>query len=78
MERGERYLSILPTNHAIDFMCGFIVPFVCGAMVVHQRTLRPEFITETMKRAKVTHMALVPQARTQAHRAQRGSQAQQI
>ncbi len=25
---GVRYLSILPTNHAIDFMVGFIGPFV--------------------------------------------------
>src|SRR5262249_55813477 len=39
---GVRYLSILPTNHAIDFMVGFIGPFVCGACVVHLRTLRPE------------------------------------
>jgi long-chain acyl-CoA synthetase len=31
---GVRYLSILPTNHAIDFMVGFIGPFVCGACVV--------------------------------------------
>ena len=28
---GVRYLSILPTNHAIDFMVGFIGPFTCGA-----------------------------------------------
>jgi long-subunit acyl-CoA synthetase (AMP-forming) len=41
---GVRYLSILPTNHAIDFMVGFIGPFVCGACVVHLRTLRPEFV----------------------------------
>src|SRR5690606_30468043 len=36
---GDRYFSILPTNHAIDFMCGFIGPFIGGATVVHQRTL---------------------------------------
>jgi long-chain acyl-CoA synthetase len=41
---GMRYLSILPTNHAIDFMVGFVGPFVCGAGVVHLRTLRPEFV----------------------------------
>src|SRR5262249_17740895 len=40
---GVRYLSILPTNHAIDFMVGFIGPFLCGACVVHLRTLRPEY-----------------------------------
>src|SRR5271155_6120109 len=43
---GVRYLSILPTNHAIDFMVGFLGPFVCGATVVHLRTLRPEFVRD--------------------------------
>ncbi len=43
---GFRYLSILPTNHAIDFMVGFFGPFVCGATVVHLRTLRPEYVRE--------------------------------
>src|SRR5579864_2142217 len=57
---GVRYLSILPTNHAIDFMVGFIGPFVCGACVVHLRTLRPEFIREAFTRYKVTYMSLVP------------------
>jgi long-chain acyl-CoA synthetase len=57
---GDRYFSILPTNHAIDFMCGFIGPLAGGATVVHQRTLRPEFIRETMRRYRITHMAIVP------------------
>src|SRR5436305_3372076 len=57
---GVRYLSILPTNHAIDFMVGFIGPFVCGACVVHLRTLRPEFIREAFTRYKITYMSLVP------------------
>jgi long-chain acyl-CoA synthetase len=55
-----RYLSILPTNHAIDFMVGFIGPFTCGATVVHLRTLRPEFIREAFTKYKITYMALVP------------------
>ena len=71
MVQGERYFSILPTNHAIDFMCGFVVPFACGATVVHQRTLRPEFILETMKREGITHMALVPLVLTAFERAVR-------
>ncbi len=57
---GVRYLSILPTNHAIDFMVGFIGPFTCGAAVVHLRTLRPEFIREAFTKYKITYMALVP------------------
>lgn len=57
---GVRYLSILPTNHAIDFMVGFIGPFVCGAAVVHLRTLRPEFVRDAFTRYQITYMALVP------------------
>src|ERR1019366_7938670 len=57
---GVRYLSILPTNHAIDFMVGFIGPFTCGAAVVHLRTLRPEFVREAFTRYKITYMSLVP------------------
>lgn len=60
MDEGDRYFSVLPTNHAIDFMCGMIIPFLFGAGVVHQRTLRPEFLAPTMKRYRVTHTALVP------------------
>ena len=57
---GVRYLSILPTNHAIDFMVGFIGPFVCGATVVHLRTLRPEYVREAFSRFQITYVALVP------------------
>jgi len=55
-----RYLSILPTNHAIDFMVGFIGPFVCGACVVHLRTLRPEFVRDAFVKYKITYVSLVP------------------
>src|SRR5215831_11877383 len=57
---GVRYLSILPTNHAIDFMVGFFGPFTCGATVVHLRTLRPEFIREAFPKYKITYVSLVP------------------
>ncbi|MGH9785979.1 MAG: AMP-binding protein [Terriglobia bacterium] len=57
---GVRYLSILPTNHAIDFMVGFIGPFVCGAAVAHLRTLRPEYVRDAFPRYKITYMSLVP------------------
>ncbi len=60
MGEGDRYFSILPTNHAIDFMCGFLLPLLMGGAVVHQRTLRPAFLASTMERYGVTHMALVP------------------
>jgi long-chain acyl-CoA synthetase len=60
LSTGDRWFSILPTNHAIDFMCGFLGPFAGGATVVHQRTLRPEFLLATMRAERITHMAVVP------------------
>ena len=57
---GTRYLSIIPTNHAIDFMGGFLMPFTGGGAVVHLRTLRPEFIREAFTKYKITYMAVVP------------------
>jgi long-chain acyl-CoA synthetase len=57
---GVRYLSILPTNHSIDFMVGFFGPFVCGAAVVHLRTLRPEYVREAFVKYQITYVTLVP------------------
>ena len=57
---GVRYLSILPTSHAIDFMVGFVGPFTCGATVVHLRTLRPEFVRDAFVRYKITYVSVVP------------------
>jgi long-chain acyl-CoA synthetase len=69
---GVRYLSILPTNHSIDFMVGFIGPFVCGACVVHLRTLRPEFVRDAFVRYKVTYVTLVPMILKNLERGLRG------
>ncbi len=60
MAVGQVWFSILPTHHAIDFLAGFIGPWVCGATVVHQRALRPDTLRATMARYQPTHMALVP------------------
>jgi long-chain acyl-CoA synthetase len=57
---GARYLSIIPTNHAIDFMGGFVMPFTGGGTVVHLRTLRPEYIRDAFTRYGITYMAVVP------------------
>ncbi len=60
MAEGDRYFSVLPTNHAIDFMCGFCLPLMMGGAVVHQMTLRSEYLAATMQRYGITHIALVP------------------
>ncbi len=59
-EPGIRYLSILPTNHVVDFMAGFLLPFTSAATVVHLRTLRPEFVRDAFTRYKISYMMLVP------------------
>ncbi len=60
MAPGQRFFSFLPTNHAIDFVAGFLGPLVCGATVVHQRVLRPEFLLATFQRYQPSHTAVVP------------------
>jgi long-chain acyl-CoA synthetase len=70
---GVRYLSILPTNHAIDFMVGFIGPFVCGACIVHLRTLRPEFVRDAFVRYRITYVTLVPMIIKNLERGVRGN-----
>ncbi|HEX5037333.1 MAG TPA: AMP-binding protein [bacterium] len=57
---GERYLSVIPANHVVDFMCGFLIPMVSGTAVVHQRTLRSQYIVGTLKKYEITHTAVVP------------------
>ncbi|MEZ4381644.1 MAG: AMP-binding protein [Nannocystaceae bacterium] len=60
MEEGDKFFSVLPTNHAIDFMCGFLLSLMMGGAVVHQRTLRPKYLASTMQRYGITQIALVP------------------
>lgn len=60
MKEDERFFSVLPTNHAIDFMLGFVLVLLFGGGTVHQRTLRPEFLMPTMDAYGITHIALVP------------------
>lgn len=57
---GDRWFSFLPSNHAIDFMCGFLGPLSLGATVVHQRVLRPEYLRWTLETQAITHFAAVP------------------
>jgi long-chain acyl-CoA synthetase len=60
IDKNDTYFSFIPTNHAIDFMCGFLLPLFFGSKIVHQRTLRPEFFASTIQTYKISHMALVP------------------
>src|SRR5204862_5249091 len=52
--------DLVPTNHAIDFMVGFVGPLACGAAGVHLRTLRPEYVAEAFPKYNITYVSLVP------------------
>lgn len=60
LRSDDRYFSFLPTNHAIDFVFGFLYPLNVGALVVHQRTLRPQYLVPTFKRYRITVTSMVP------------------
>ncbi len=60
MHEDDSFFSVLPTNHAIDFMSGYIGPLLFGASIVHQRTLRSQYLRSTIKKYGISHMALVP------------------
>jgi len=64
MHPGDAYFSVLPTNHAIDFMCGLLMPVLFGGTIVHQRSLRPAYFSWTIREMGITHMAVVPRLLT--------------
>ena len=41
-------------------MVGFFGPFICGATVVHLRTLRPEYVRDAFAKYQITYVSLVP------------------
>jgi long-chain acyl-CoA synthetase len=56
----DRYMSILPTSHTTDFTVGFILPLLFGASIVHQRTMRPQFLSAAMRTHEATFTVMVP------------------
>jgi long-chain acyl-CoA synthetase len=54
-------------------MVGFIGPFLCGACVVHLRTLRPEFVRDAFVRYRITYVSLVPLVLKNLERGIRGN-----
>jgi len=57
---SDRYFSVLPTNHAVDFVFGFLYPLLRGCTVVHQRTLRPQYLVSTLRQYQIDVTTFVP------------------
>ena len=56
----DRFLSVLPLYHALEFTCGFLMSIYAGATVTYLRTLKPTAILEAMQETKTTVLIGVP------------------
>ena len=56
----DRFLSVLPLYHALEFTCGFLAPIYRGCTVTYARSLKPKVIIETMRETGTTVMLGVP------------------
>jgi long-chain acyl-CoA synthetase len=56
----DRFLSVLPLHHALEFTCGFLIPMYGGSSVYYLETLRAQDVLNTMKLAEITVMLGVP------------------
>lgn len=61
IDKSDCILSILPLHHSYPFMVNFLVPFLTGAKVVYQQSLKGPDILKTMKEKEVTVLVGVPQ-----------------
>lgn len=54
-------ISLLPLHHSYSFMVNFLAPFLIGAKVVYQQSLKGPDILKTVLEKKVTGLIAVPQ-----------------
>ncbi len=54
----DRFLSVLPLHHALEFSCGFLIPMFGGSTVHHVESIQE--IGATMKLAEITVVIGVP------------------
>ncbi len=56
----DRFLSVLPLYHALEFTCGFLAPLYRGCTITYARSLKPKVLIETMRETGTTVMLGVP------------------
>ncbi|HYF51148.1 MAG TPA: AMP-binding protein, partial [Planctomycetota bacterium] len=57
---SDRFLSVLPLHHALEFTGGFLIPMYGGSTIHHLEFLRPKDVSDTMKLAEITVVIGVP------------------
>jgi len=61
IDKDDCVISILPLHHSYPFMVNFLVPFLTGARVVYQQSLKVTDISKTMVEKGGTVLVGVPQ-----------------
>ncbi|MDX1623655.1 MAG: AMP-binding protein [Gemmatimonadota bacterium] len=59
-DEEDRFLSVLPLYHTLEFTCGFLMPLRAGATVTYAPSLKPKVLLETMRETATTIMLGVP------------------
>ena len=56
----ESFLSVLPTTHLFELICGFFTPLLRGASITYSESLLPDDIAALMRDEGITTMVGVP------------------
>src|SRR5262249_43699171 len=72
----DRFLSVLPLHHALEFTGGFLVPLYVGATVTYCDTMRSQVILDTMRETRATCLIGAPRVFQVLHEAIRRQVAQ--
>jgi long-chain acyl-CoA synthetase len=65
----DRFLSVLPLHHALEFTGGFLVPLYVGATVTYCDTMRSQVILDTMRETRATCLIGAPRVFQVLHEA---------
>lgn len=57
---NDRLVSVLPLSHMLEFMGGFVTPFLTGASVTYVKSLKAEDLLAALKDTKATVLLGVP------------------
>jgi long-chain acyl-CoA synthetase len=57
---SDRFLSILPLHHALEFTGGFLVPLYTGATVTYCESMRSRVLLETLRETQATVLLGAP------------------
>ncbi|MDH4231194.1 MAG: AMP-binding protein [Nitrospirota bacterium] len=57
---GDRILSFLPLNHALELICGLLGPLYSGTTITYLKDARPDSLLRSLAQIKPTMVTIVP------------------